>query len=74
MTRVDDLWTMAHDLYAHARACADPVTKRKLMTEADGFLNKANEIRLRTSVIKAEYPDTGTGSMAGIRPPRRASR
>ncbi len=55
MKTVDELWQMAHSLYARARASVDPATKRKLMQAADDHLKQANAIR-RGQVIKAEFP------------------
>jgi hypothetical protein len=46
MTNVLELWQMAHEVYARARASDDPVTKAKLIREADHYLKHANEIRL----------------------------
>jgi hypothetical protein len=58
MTTVDDLWQMAHNLYARARSCVDPAAKHMLMRAADDYLKQANDIR-RSQVIKAEFPKTG---------------
>lgn len=55
MKTVDELWQMAHNLYARARASVDPATKRMLMEAADDYLKQANDIR-RSQVIKAEFP------------------
>jgi hypothetical protein len=55
MATVDDLWQIAHNLYARARSSADPVAKRMLMRAADDYLKQANDIR-RSQVIKAEFP------------------
>jgi hypothetical protein len=55
MKTVDELWQMAHSLYARVRASVDPATKRKLMQAADDHLKQANAIR-RGQVIKAEFP------------------
>lgn len=58
MKTVDELWQMAHNLYARARASVDPATKRMLMQAADDYLKQANDIR-RSRVIKAEFPKSG---------------
>ena len=55
MKTVDELWQMAHNLYARARASVDPATKRMLMQAADDYLKQANDIRC-SRVIKAEFP------------------
>lgn len=55
MTTVDELWQMAHNLYARARSSSDPATKRMLMQAADDYLRQANDIR-RRQIIKAEFP------------------
>jgi hypothetical protein len=55
MTTVDDLWQMAHNIYARARSSVDPATKQMLMQAADDYLKQANDIR-RSQVIKAEFP------------------
>jgi hypothetical protein len=55
MKTVDELWQMAHNLYARARASGDPSTKALLMQAADDYLKQANDIR-RSQVIKAEFP------------------
>jgi Holliday junction resolvase-like predicted endonuclease len=55
MKTVDELWQMAHNLYARARASVDPSTKALLMQAADDYLKQANDIR-RSQVIKAEFP------------------
>ena len=46
---------MAHDVYARARASADPEKKEKLILEADHYLKRANEIRL-DEMTQAEWP------------------
>lgn len=56
METVDELWQMAHDLYARARSSIDPSTRRMLMQTADDYLKEANEIR-RSQIIKAEFPE-----------------
>jgi hypothetical protein len=58
MATVDDLWHMAHNLYARARSSADPAAKLQLMRAADDYLKQANDIR-RSQVIKAEFPKAG---------------
>ncbi len=55
MTTVDDLWQMAHNLYARARSSVDPANRRMLMLAADDYLKEANDIR-RSQVVKAEFP------------------
>jgi hypothetical protein len=55
MPTVLELWRMAHDVYARARASDDPITKEKLIREADHYLKHANEIRLG-QMTKAEWP------------------
>jgi hypothetical protein len=46
MTTVIELWQMARQIYARARASDDAITKAKLVREADHYLKQANEIRL----------------------------
>jgi hypothetical protein len=59
MTRtVDELWQVAHSLYARARSSADPEAKRILMVAADDYLKQANDIR-RGQIVKAEFPRAG---------------
>jgi hypothetical protein len=58
MTTVDELWQVAHNLYARARASADPAARRMLMVAADDYLKQANDIR-RSQVVKAEFPKAG---------------
>jgi hypothetical protein len=58
MATVDDLWQMAHELYARARTSVDPSTQRMLMNAADNYLRQADEIRRGQTVIRAEYPNT----------------
>lgn len=55
MRTVDELWQMAHNLYARARSSADPSAKRLLMQMADDYLKQANDIRCR-QVVRAEFP------------------
>ena len=55
MATVDELWQIAHKLYARARSSVDPSTKRMLMLAADDYLKQANDIR-RGQVVKAEFP------------------
>jgi hypothetical protein len=57
MTAVDELWQMAHNLYARARSSADPAARRMLMLAADDYLKQANDIR-RSQVVKAEFPQS----------------
>ncbi len=56
MPTVAELWEMAHDLYARARASLDPSEKRKLMKLADNYLKQADDMRRGHTVIKAEFP------------------
>lgn len=56
MPTVTQLWDMAHDLYARARASLDPLAKRKLMKLADNYLKQADDMRRGQTVIKAEFP------------------
>jgi hypothetical protein len=42
---VEELWQLAQDLYARARASIDPATKRMLMKQADDLLRQADELR-----------------------------
>jgi hypothetical protein len=53
MTTVDELWQVAHNLYA--RSSGDPAARRMLMRAADDYLKQANDIR-RSQVVKAEFP------------------
>jgi hypothetical protein len=55
MRTVLELWQMAHNVYARARASDDPTMKIKLIHEADEYLKQANEIRLG-QMTKAEWP------------------
>ena len=55
MTSIDELWQVAHNLYARARSSSDPAARRMLMQAADDYLKQANDIR-RSQVIKAEFP------------------
>jgi hypothetical protein len=55
MATVDDLWQMAHTLYARARSSVDPSAKLRLMRAADDHLKLANDMR-RGQVVKAEFP------------------
>jgi hypothetical protein len=55
MTTVDELWQVAHNLYARARSSGDPAARRMLMRAADDYLKQANDIR-RSQVVKAEFP------------------
>jgi hypothetical protein len=58
MATVDDLWQMAHELYARARTSIDPATKRMLMRAADDYLRQAEAMRRGQLVTRAEYPNT----------------
>jgi hypothetical protein len=55
MATVQELWQMAHDLYARARMSVDPSTKRMLMRRADELLKEAEELRVG-SVVQAVFP------------------
>ncbi|HEX9142837.1 MAG TPA: hypothetical protein VGA09_01110 [Candidatus Binatia bacterium] len=55
MATVQELWQMAHDLYARARTSIDPSTKRMLMRRADDLLKEAEELRAG-SVVQAVFP------------------
>lgn len=55
MATVQELWQMAHDLYARARTSIDPSTKRMLMRRADDLLKEAEELRAG-SIIQAVFP------------------
>ena len=55
MATVDELWQMAHDLYARARTSTDASTKQMLMKRADDLLRQADELR-RSHIIQAEFP------------------
>ncbi|HET7382857.1 MAG TPA: hypothetical protein VFJ59_09770 [Pseudolabrys sp.] len=55
MATVQDLWQMAHDLYARARVSIDPSTKQMLMRRADDLLKEAEELRAG-SVVQAVFP------------------
>ena len=57
MATVQELWNMAHDLYARARASFDPSTKRKLMGVADNYLRQAEDIRRERVTIQAAFPE-----------------
>jgi hypothetical protein len=57
MATVQELWQMAHDLYARARTSIDPLTKRMLMGRADDLLRQAEELR-RGSVVQAAFPNS----------------
>ncbi len=56
MPTVAELWEIAHDIYARARASLDPSEKRKLMRLADNYLKQADDMRRDHTVIKAEFP------------------
>jgi len=58
MVTVDELWQVAHDLYARAQSSIDPSTRRMLMRAADDYLRQADEIRRGQTVTRAEYPNT----------------
>jgi hypothetical protein len=55
MATVQELWQMAHDLYARARTSIDPSTKQMLMRRADDLLKEAEELRT-SSVVQAVFP------------------
>ena len=57
MATVEELWKMAHDMYARARGSLDPLTKRKLLRAADDYLKQANELRRHRVVIQAAFPE-----------------
>ena len=56
MRQVRKLWDKAHDLYAQARTCGDPLHQKRLLCNADDILKEADEIRRTYTVTKAEYP------------------
>lgn len=58
MATVEELWKMAHDMYARARASLDPLAKRKLLRVADDYLKQANELRRHRVVIQAAFPES----------------
>jgi hypothetical protein len=58
MATVEELWNMAHDMYARARASLDPLAKRRLLRVADDYLKQANELRRTGVVIQAAFPDS----------------
>lgn len=55
MATVQELWQMAHDLYARARVSIDPSTKQMLTRRADDLLKEAEELRAG-SVVQAVFP------------------
>jgi hypothetical protein len=57
MAKVEELWSIAHRLYARARASLDPSMKRKLMTVADNYLRQAEAIRRDRMIIQAIFPE-----------------
>jgi hypothetical protein len=72
MTTVDELWQVAHDLYARARSSGDPAARRTLMRAADDYLKQANDIR-RSQVVKAEFPKAGYLKVASSKPDMKVS-
>ena len=54
MATVEELWQLAQDLYARARASIDPATKRMLMNQADDLLKQADELR-RSHVVESRF-------------------
>jgi hypothetical protein len=55
MATVQELWQVAHDLYARARISIDPLTKKMLMRRADDLLKEAEELRAG-NVVQAVFP------------------
>ncbi len=58
METVDELYWMAHELYARGRKSVDPATKQMLLQRADDLLKQAYELR-KGSVTINEFPKLG---------------
>jgi len=71
MATVEELWNMAHGLYARARASLDPSMKRKLMGVADDYLRQAEAIRRERVIIQATFPEPDSPTSEAEIPRRR---
>ena len=59
MATIYELRKMAHEVYALARRTLDPLTKRRLLGQADDYLKQADELR-RGDVVQAAFPKPDT--------------
>ena len=54
MKEVLDLWAMAHETYSQARTIPDENARRHMLSVADGYLKRAEE--LRRDDVQASLP------------------
>lgn len=57
MATIEELWKMAYDVYARARASLDPSAKLTPMRAADDYLKQAEELRRKRVVVQAAFPE-----------------
>ena len=56
MATIEELWNMAHDIYARALASLDPSTKLRLIKTADDYLKLAVDMERERVVVQAAFP------------------